>query len=113
MNPDGWARVREDVALQTPEYKASLEVFERGGDQMVFIHLYVFAPWSRTLLVRMQREWAFLRQHITCTLFARPDNDDAQWEHFIRLFGFKFLTVADFEDGSRRRIFWLPGISHG
>lgn len=113
MLGNSWERVREDTAIDNPEYQLLLEVFQRSTDQIVFIHLYVKTDWTRALLQRFKREWELLRQHISCPLFACPDTDDAKWEKFISLFGFKFLTDADFPDGSRRRIFWHQGITNG
>jgi hypothetical protein len=110
MLTDDWKSIRTDVVLDHPEYKASLEEFrDSSGRQMVFVHLYVFAPWTKALLQRFRSEWTLFRKHVTCPLFACADVDDEKWAKFVSLFGFKPLSEAICTDGKRRRIFWHQG----
>ena len=99
-----WRFVREDVVFDYPEYRLALEEWRNGDQQMIFVALLVYY-WSATMLKRFRREWAALRQHVTCPLYVWADVDDKKWERFVSLFGFKPFTVA-IQDGKRRRIFW-------
>lgn len=110
---DEWKFVREDVALDHPEYKLTFEVFGKGEDQMVFVHLSVFKDWSPKLLRRLLHEWGVIRKHVTCPLYARGAVDDDKFDAFVKLFGWKFLMNAVRNDGQVRRIYLHQGTDNG
>lgn len=105
MTPE-WQRIAEYIVLDNPEYELALEEFRNCPHQMVFIHLWVKQDWSLKLLKRFKHEFAVLRKHVTCPLFAGAIDDDDKWVKFIELFGFKPLTEFTDTDGRRRRIYW-------
>lgn len=109
--PEGWRSVREDVAVDNPDYFCSLEEYRSSdNEQMVFIHATVKKPFTKELLKRFKGEFALLRKHTTgIPLFACADLDDHKWSSFVKLFGFKPLSTAVCTDGKTRRIYWHQG----
>jgi hypothetical protein len=101
---DDWKFVADHKVVDHPEYTCLLEEFRRGQDQMMFIHFEVH-KWSKETLKLAKKEFALLRQFVTCPLYGCGEVDDEKWANFVKLFGFKFLTNAICTDGKSRRVF--------
>jgi hypothetical protein len=101
---DDWKPVGLYNVVDRPEYNCSLEEFRNGPHQMMFIHLTVH-QWTKQALKIMKREFALLREHVTCPLYGAGDVDDDKWSSFVKLFGFKFLRNVNCTDGKQRRLF--------
>jgi hypothetical protein len=102
-----WVPDAEVVIHDKPEYFFSSEVFRRGEDQMVFVHVTV-RQWKPSVFKELLRNWKLFRDPMTCPVYAVAgveDVDVAKWEAFASLFGFKPSIDIVTENGQHRRLF--------
>lgn len=100
-----WALKSSYTAHETRDYSFELEEWrDDDGNQMLFVHLLV-TFWSPSILREMFSVFAKFREAVTCPLYALNHEEDARWEKFISLFGFKYLTNMLCENGESCRLF--------
>lgn len=97
----------EAVVLQytTPDYEFIVNYIPiHDGNRWYNAHIEVF-KWSPRVLRDMKEVWPFLRRRIDAPLFAWTENEDAKWEKFISIFGFKYLDTFIGPDGKNHKFF--------
>jgi hypothetical protein len=71
---------------------------------MLFAHLR-FSKFSPSLLREALHDWAVFRECVSAPVFCVGENDDAKFERFVTLFGFKSLNTDVVWEGKSRRLF--------
>jgi hypothetical protein len=104
----GFEFYAEHSLSKWPEYHSVLhELRDEHGNQMLTMHIDVDPlRFNVSVMKRMEREFAALRQCTDATIFAIEDHpDDAKWERFVRRMGFEFSSRVECTDGRSRRCF--------
>lgn len=105
MDNLGYEMSERITVLDEPEYTASYHMVDLGEDRvMTFVHLDVYYL-SKTILKRLDREWALFRQYVPVVLYCMSEVDDEKWARFISRFGFSYLCDVGCSDGRTRRLF--------
>lgn len=102
----GFEFYQEHILSEPHEYCSVLhELRDEDGRQLLAIHMDV-RKFSPSVLRRMKREFAALRDCTDATIFAIEDNpDDPKWERYVRHMGFEFSSRVECTDGRSRRCF--------
>lgn len=91
-------------ALTQPHYWFDIDEYRRGADQMLLAHLR-FSKFSPTILRNALHDWALFREHVSAPVFAFGEVEDAKFERFVSLFGFKPLGTNITIQGESRKLF--------
>jgi hypothetical protein len=101
---DDFTPVGRYRALTQPEYWFDIDEYRRGDDQMIFAHLR-FSSFSASILRKALHDWRVFREYVPAPVFCFGTDDDAKFERFVTLFGFKSLNTDVVWEGKSRRLF--------
>lgn len=91
--------------LTYPEYWFELDEYRKpSGEQLLLAHLRV-VKFSKEVLKRIMHEWKVFRSCVHAPIFATAEQDDAKWQSFVELLGFRFLREVACNNGETRRLF--------
>ena len=90
--------------LTYPEYWFEIDEYQRGQDQMLLAHIR-FAKFTPSIMKRVLRDWKIFREFVEAPLFAFGETDDAKWERFVTILGFRPLSTNVVWEGKPRRLF--------
>jgi hypothetical protein len=108
---DGFEYVCTHRALTTDAYWFDLDEYKRGQDTLLAAHIR-FDYFTPSVLKDALRVWRAFRQCVTAPVIAIGEVDDAKWERFVTLFGFRYCKEAVCINGKKRRLF-IHTISDG
>lgn len=102
---DNFEFVQRHRVHEQPKYLFEIDEYRRsGGEQFLLAHIRVI-DWSKATLVDMLKKWRVFRECVSAPLFACGEEDNAKWEAFVSLFGFKPHMEIVCNNGEKRRLF--------